>query len=487
MNRLVSLTAMPADSVYETPRYQRWLASFALAVTLLLAGLAGLAWWIEGATLVLITLPLWVCMAGYWFGQGWLWAQQFRLAPDRLLVVRFGRVLHEVPYRAVHGLHYERGRLHLVTAQQQLSLRGEPNTLAQVAAALAVHIPTLAATAPLLGAPIHVNAPRQPVLLMSGFGLLIGALGIGLGNAALGDPEFPNRIGALLFALLMITIGGTLLYWLLFTFVWSYHFAAHQIRVRQTLRTTVYAPANLQRIDLHAQAVTTRGFTKILYTLHLTFRQGQPLIVQPGAQNYPFDYADIEEQVTLTRLHHQLEQLYTMHLMPVPAVTTRMLDPHSDLPSLPGAPQHPPDYIIEHHAPAADLRVLVINYGERQPGAEELFLWLSRPVAGYQCIATTNGDAEFSPHGTYLLLRSPFLLVVIETQTLAARHYRLPDRTMLLSTDWEGERLVVRLVGYSQPSAAATTLGPFTWADLSAHWQPGLGQAPAFQPQEASR
>ena len=158
-------------------------------------------------------------------------------------------------------------------------------------------------------------------------------------------------------------------------------------------------------------------------------------------------------------------------------MTTRWLDPKAAWQPPPGAPPTLPDFIIEHYSQPADLRVTVLNYGERQPGAEDVLLHLSRPVAGQETFDTTNGDAAFSASGAYLLFTMPFLLIAIDAQTMQAWHFALPNRTMLLSAEWAGEQVVGKLLAYGKPTDAATLIGPYTWAALTTHWQPGLGPA----------
>lgn len=465
---------------YQAPISLRGAALFALIVTSLLALIAFMAWWVEGARMGLWTLPLWLGMAGYWVWQWRCWAQRFRLYPDRLTVLTPGRPLCTMPYRALQAVHLHRGQLHLITAHETQTFQGDPNTLASFAAALLTHVPALAPTKETLTLPIEVDASRQPVILLNIFGLLIGALGVGLGNAAINNVELSNRGMALLFAGLMLGMAGFGLYWLLFTFVWRYSFDQRVISVRYSLRTVRYDPANLRQITLTARDVTHRGFSKTLYALRLTFAHGAPLIVQPAAQNDPFAYAEMYEKVLLTQLLTQLETLYAMVLTP-PTVTTRWLDPKTDWQPQPDMTK-PPDFIIEHHSHAADLRVTILNYGERQPGAEDVALHLSHPLAGQQCFDTTNGDATFSASGAYLLLATPFLLIGIDAHTMQAWHYALPDRTMLYQAGWEGDRLVGKMIPYGKRADAAIPIGPYTWAEVTSQWQPGLGRAAAFIP-----
>lgn len=477
------MLAQPATTPfeYQAPPFLRGLAIFALITALLLTLIALMAWWVEGARMGLWTLPIWLGMAGYWVWQWRCWAQCFRLYPDRLTVLTPGRPLCTLSYNDLQAMHLQRGRLHLITPHQTHILHGDPNTIASLAAALLTHVPALDPTRGALTLPIRVDAPRQPVIVLNIFGLLISALGVGLGNAAISDVEFPNRGMALLFAGVMVGMAGLSLYWLLFTFVWRYSFDQRVISVRYSLRTVRYDPTNLRQITLTARDVTHRGFTQTLYTLRLTFAQGAPLIVQPAAQNHPFDYADAHEKVLLTQLLTRLERLYAMVLAPtpLPAVTTRWLNPKTDWQPPPGMTK-PPDYIIEHHSHPADLRVTILNYGERQPGAEDVQLHLSRPLAGQQIFDTTNGDATFSASGAYLLLATPFLLIAVDAHTMQAWHYALPDRTMLYHAGWEGERLAGKMIPYGKRVDAAIMIGPYTWAEVTDQWQPGVGRAAAF-------
>lgn len=173
---------------------------------------------------------------------------------------------------------------------------------------------------------------------------------------------------------------------------------------------------------------------------------------------------------------------------PTPALITRWLDPKTAWQPVPGAPAHPPHFIVEHTSHPADLQVTIFNYGERQPGAEDVLVQLSRPVAGQQLFTTTNGDASFSDNGAYLLLTMPFLLIAIDAHTMQSWHYALPDRTMLLNAGWAGTQVVGKLLAYSQPTAAATPIGPYPWDAITTQWQPGLGTAARpSTPQEQRR
>ena len=164
------------------------------------------------------------------------------------------------------------------------------------------------------------------------------------------------------------------------------------------------------------------------------------------------------------------------------AVITRWLNPQTDWQPSPNHRADQPQWIVEHYSLVADLRVTVLNYGERQPGAEDVWLHLSRPVAGQQTFDTTNGEAAFSTSGAYLLFTMPFLLIAIDARTMQAWHFALPDRTMLLSAGWAGEQIVGKLLAYGKPTTAARAIGPYSWAAITTQWQPGLGAAVTARP-----
>ena len=162
---------------------------------------------------------------------------------------------------------------------------------------------------------------------------------------------------------------------------------------------------------------------------------------------------------------------------PTTAVITRWLNPQTDWQPVPNGRTDQPHWLVEHYSLVADLRVTILNYGERQPGAEDVQLQLSRPVAGQQIFDTTNGDAAFSASGAYLLFTMPFLLIALDAQRMQAWHFALPDRTMLLSAGWVGEQVVGKLLAYGKPATAASAIGPYAWAAITTQWQPGLGAA----------
>ena len=161
---------------------------------------------------------------------------------------------------------------------------------------------------------------------------------------------------------------------------------------------------------------------------------------------------------------------------PTPPVTQRHLR-DDELAARRDAMSGAPHYAVEHHSHPADLRVTVLNYGERQPGAETVLLRLSRAVDGMRDIWTTNGNAQFSPSGRLLALHLPFQLIVIDAATRQARHLALPERNMLLGATWEDEQFIARYLAYGKRSDAAETIGPLTWVEITQCWQTGLGPA----------
>jgi hypothetical protein len=136
-----------------------------------------------------------------------------------------------------------------------------------------------------------------------------------------------------------------------------------------------------------------------------------------------------------------------------------------------------PDFGFELISIPTGLQVTVLNYGERQPAAENVLLKFNRPILGHEQLRTTNGDASFSESGKLLLLQTPFLLIVVDAATQQTWHFALPNRTMLTNSHWTGDQLRARLLAYGKPTGGEQTLGPWTWEEICRHWQPGLGRA----------
>ena len=136
-----------------------------------------------------------------------------------------------------------------------------------------------------------------------------------------------------------------------------------------------------------------------------------------------------------------------------------------------------PHYTYQLDSPAGNLTVTMLNYGERQPGAETVDLCLSRPVAGCSVFHTTNGIARFSPSGARLLLHDLFVIILIDTQTMTPWCYQLPTRTLFYGLHWEGEILTGKTLKYGRSVQQADTFGPWDWAAITATWRPGLGGA----------
>lgn len=499
---------------FRAPALLRGAALFCLFFTPILTAISLMAWWVEGATIGLWTAPIWLAMTIYWLWQWRIWAQRMQLHADRLEILTPFANKRTIHYTQITALHMERDVLHVITQQEnppiqpskrnskRISIRGDANTLALMTVAMEEVVPALRAareSPPSL--PIVVKAQRQSILIISVFGLLIAALGIGLTHAAIDDVEMESRGFAIGFGVVMIGMGGVLLYWLLVTFVWRYRFDKDTIEARHTFRRERYHPSLLRQIEMKQQTVTNRGITRTLHTLEMQFADDQKFVIQPGAQNYPFDYAEAHEKVLLEKLLQQLTAAYRNELQNIqpdlasavsknttlkgespPLVSRSELDPAN----LPWPDVTPPDYAFQLYSVPANLTVSILNYGERQPGAETIEIRLSASVEGENFFYTTNGNALFSQSGSLLLLHDSFLPIVIDTATLRAWHYKIADRTFLLSPKWDGERLIGSTLGYGKRIPDAEPFGPWSKDDIIQHWQQGLGSwvktTPAHSP-----
>ena len=146
------------------------------------------------------------------------------------------------------------------------------------------------------------------------------------------------------------------------------------------------------------------------------------------------------------------------------------------------------DFCQQLHSFQNLLTVDVLNYGERQPGAEDVILHFSRPIGPHHCmcLSSTNGAAKFSPNGKYLIVHDLFSIIAVAITAgaapLEAWHFSVPQRHLLLSLAWDDECVVGQTLGYGKPMDAVTRLGPWTWDVLVATWQPGLGEKLTIQP-----
>ena len=141
-----------------------------------------------------------------------------------------------------------------------------------------------------------------------------------------------------------------------------------------------------------------------------------------------------------------------------------------------------PDYAYQLQSQPGNLTVSVLNYGERQPGAETVHVQFSRPIEGCTCLSTTNGIATFSPSGTRLLLHDLFAIIAIDAHTMKAWHYVLPARTLFLAADWDAELVTGSTLAYGRPTTDAIVFGPWSWEQLVSTWRTGLGEQLTMSP-----
>ena len=499
---------------FRTPPLLRGTAIFGMIVSALLVFISFMAWSAEGAAFGLWLLPLWLGMGLYWLRQWWLWTRRIQLASDHLMIITPFVAPQRLDYTQIIALDLDRSLLHLNTTQSVLQLRGDANTCARVAEALEKVVPALRKAkeeAPAL--PIVVAAQTQPVLLSAFFGLLIGAAGIALLYSAIVGVELENRGAMAAFGVAMLALCGAALYWLLVTFVWHYRFDKEQIEVRQSLRSQLFPVELLREIALHQRNETTRGVTKTLHTLHMRFADRQHLTIQPGAQNYPFDYPETYERILLERLLAQLRLAYQSSLQPPTAKPAEKQDKQDepmpgnqpisspmamtpqtqavtrtelDVASLPQQDGRFADYAYQLYSAPADLTVTLINYGERQPAAETVEIRLSRGIAGEESFSTTNGNALFSESGQILLLHDSFLLIVVETRSMSAWHFPVGERIFLVGAHWQGEQLYFSRLPYGRPSSETETLGPLSLQEIIRECDLGVGRWSSRKPVAAS-
>ena len=308
------LTPPTSDApVYRHPVWLGRVAIFALGVSLLLMTLSVLSWTQEGYEMGLWLLPVWLLMAAYWLRQWIDWTTWFQLTDDGLVIWRRGRA-RLIVRAEITGVALKGKSLQIETKSGALRLPGHVNLLARVSAALEGWVPLSARPQPVW--PCVVSADWMPPLFMCLFGVFLLALGVSglVWSFSTPNDDTAMQVFQIVFMFSIIALGLGQVVHFLWRFVWRYRFDDHQIEVRTTLRTRRYDPRLIQEILLTEESVTYRGVTRILVRLRVTFSSGPPLIIQPGAQNYPLEYAEVVESYRLTRLLTQLKSQYGHYL-----------------------------------------------------------------------------------------------------------------------------------------------------------------------------
>ncbi|MBI1299846.1 hypothetical protein GC175_33390 [bacterium] len=306
----------PSTSAASDYRHPVWLgrtAIFALGVSFLLMTFSVLTWTQEGNEMGLWLLPIWLLMAAYWLRQWIHWTTWFQLADAELVIWRM-RSARLIARAEITGVALKGKSLKIETASGTVRLPGHVNLLARVSAALDGWVPRSARPQPVW--PCVVSADWMPPLFMCLFGAFLLALGVSglIWSFSAPNDDTAMQVFQIVFMFTIIALGLGQIVHFLWRFVWRYRFDDQQIEVRTTLRTHRYDPRLIKDMLLTEESVTYRGITRILVRLRVTFCSGQLLIIQPGAQNYPWDYAEVVESYRLTRLLAQLRSQYGHYL-----------------------------------------------------------------------------------------------------------------------------------------------------------------------------
>lgn len=312
-------------SVIADIRYAPALRYISLLGALTFLGIAVISWLayrVEGAQFGLVLL--WPMLG---IGLGWLIAlaaapQSVRFGPDHLTVQRW-LGLKKMPYTTITAV---------VQTWPFIMLRAGTHTLylpqlfanddAKLKQALEAHVPVAQqARAQRLarGLPIVLTGKIAAPLLMTLSGLGLLAFGVGSGGYALFNPieqQGLDRIGLLLFSLVSVILGASLVYLLLWTYPYRTTFTLAYMTQHFLARTTTQPMQGVVGFQAGYTSRIMRGIPRRVYHITFTYANGTTFRWTPHEFSFPIDYVEAEAAGFVNELTDQLRRAYRSHAPP---------------------------------------------------------------------------------------------------------------------------------------------------------------------------
>jgi hypothetical protein len=313
---------------YRYPRFLQIVAAFCLVITLLLAFLSWLAFFVDGMTVALTLILLWLLMGAYW-------ATTLATIPERVVfdathlhVARFERWRQHVvmAYADIHTVRATPLGLLIRTTHQSLVLSSiHPNICAAIHGELEQRVPVAQAVyqARFATLPVILPAKRVAPLLSLCFGLFLILVAVGMVYQNVTSVQSPSEDDwtlVIVLSALCLALGGGLCYAVLCHYVWRYTFTPTAIQARYSLWTKEWAASDIRGIELMSEEQTYRGFTRTEWHLVINFAHAPQLLVSRSQWGTAFDSSEVAEERLLRQLTARLQALYASSTSSVSSV-----------------------------------------------------------------------------------------------------------------------------------------------------------------------
>ena len=292
---------------------------FCLLITLLLAILSWLAFFVEGMTVALPLMLLWLLMGAYWATTLATMAECVTFDATHLHVY-----FHLYKWRQHHVLAYADMQtvratplgLFIRTARQSLILSSiHPTICEAIHGELEQRVPVAQAAyqARFAAVPVVLSTKRLAPIFFLCFGLCLIVVAVAMvyqNVTSLQSPSLGDWVLVIAFSVVCLALGGGLCYALLCHYVWRYTFTPFAIQARYSLWTKEWAASDIRAIEVVGEAHSHRGFTHTEWHLVLHFAHAPTLSVSRSQWSAPFDSSEAAEERLLRQLSARLQALY---------------------------------------------------------------------------------------------------------------------------------------------------------------------------------
>ena len=302
----------------EMASWQPLLLAGCLLVTLAMAVISWLAYWIEAEMMGLYSLLLWLSLGSV--GLFWLGHLPCKVARQAdVITLSWWWKEEQVAIDTIRDIRHSRYQLRLATPDRHYRFTFiMPNETAQLLTWFEAHVPVAAAQRAQRrnrGLPLTITPRLTAPMITVGFIITCGIVGGALlwtswQQWQRGD-SVTDAIGMGAFAMFVLFLATIFLFMLFDSYVWRFTFDAETITLRHTLRTERYPTNGITQMALVTEGRTVKGIVHQIAKLRIHFVDGATVDIAPNLPSFPMDYAGTEEARLLTDLLALLEQHYT--------------------------------------------------------------------------------------------------------------------------------------------------------------------------------